>query len=107
MGDTPKPPGGQAPLPSGDPCSFLTRVPGGAGYKMLAAPRKGASCVCLGRRSALFEVRVEFLATGYLPMRSTRGSRPLLAFESVMKYGAYDILTASFSRQEKASNIRL
>ena len=31
MGDTPKPPGGAAPLPSGDPCSFLTRVPGGAG----------------------------------------------------------------------------
>ena len=32
---------GGAPLHSVDPCSFLTRVPGGAGYKMLAAPRKG------------------------------------------------------------------
>ena len=33
--------GGAVPLHSVDPCSFLTRVPGGAGYKMLAAPRKG------------------------------------------------------------------
>ena len=77
---------GGAPLHSVDPCSFLTRVPGGAGYEMLARAKRGPrSCVCLGRRCALFEVCVEFLATGYLPMRSTRGSRPLLAFESVMK----------------------
>ena len=53
MGDTPKPPGGQAPLPSGDPYSFLMRVPGGASYRV-RMPQRLDACILKTRMPSCF-----------------------------------------------------